>query len=128
MNTIKPLALLVVALLCASCQPPVRAESSASSKAPAKIVEVKPADLKGSKQLVNHDNLIPTQNRTQAMAVEATTGQLPAGENAMLAKQTAVKKRASTVHSNSRRHSVRRRSGLSHAEIRRGILEAARGH
>lgn len=120
------LTVSLVAAFCLSLQSPVRAESHASSKTSTKVVEAKSTgELKGSKQLVNNDNLIPTQNRTQAMAVESTTGHLPGNEDAILAKHNATVKHKAV--SKSRKHYVRTRRGMSHAEIRRGVLEAARG-
>jgi hypothetical protein len=78
-------------------------------------------ELKGSKKLLNNDNLIPTQNRTQAMAIEAETGRLPAGEDAIL-KNAAAKKSVARNGIRARGH----RSGMSQAAIRRGVLDAAR--
>jgi hypothetical protein len=126
MNTSLSVALMM-SVLCLSLQSPARAESHATSKATTtKVVETKNKDLKGSKQLVNNDNLIPTQNRTQAMAVESTTGHLPGNEDAMLAKKKSVTVKTKAA-SKSRKHYVRTRRGMSHAAIRRGVLEAARG-
>jgi len=125
MNISKSWALLPV-LLCLSLHTPVRAESHAVSKTSTQIKTTNSTELKGSKQLVNNDNLIPTQNRTQAMAVESTTGHLPAGEDAMLTKQNAAIKKSTKTKSQSRKHVVHTRRGMSHAAIRRGVLEAAR--
>lgn len=116
---------LSVAVLIVGLQAPVRAESHATTKSSTKVVQTKSSgELKGSKQLVNNDNLIPTQNRTQAMAVESTTGHLPDNEDAVLAKRNAAVKSKTVVKSRKHRS---RRSGMSHAEIRRGVLDAARG-
>ncbi len=117
------LTAISMAALIVTLQSPVLAESNATSKSSTKVVQTK--ELKGSKQLINNDNLIPTQNRTQAMAVEAETGHLPGDEDAMLAKRKSVVKKKTV--SKSRKHHVRSRSGMSHSEIRRGVLEAARG-
>ena len=47
--------------------------------------------LPESKVLLQNDNVLPTQNRTQAMALEAENGKLPAGEEDELKNRGLIK-------------------------------------
>jgi hypothetical protein len=130
MNVIKGClgTLLTVCALASTCAYAAdsQAVSQAGSEAPKKSVKTvssKNSYLKGTNQLLKNDNLIPTQNRTQAMAIEAQTGHLPGNEDAMLAgkRKPVVKK---PVRSDTRvRHRGR---SLSHWQIEKEILNAAR--
>jgi hypothetical protein len=48
--------------------------------------------LPQSTALVQHDDVLPTQNRTQAMALEAENGKLPQGEEAELKSRGLINK------------------------------------
>jgi hypothetical protein len=48
--------------------------------------------LPESSALVQHDDVLPTQNRTQAMALEAENGKLPQGEEDELKRRGLIKK------------------------------------
>jgi hypothetical protein len=48
--------------------------------------------LPESTALMQHDDVLPTQNRTQAMALEAENGKLPQGQEDELKRQGLIKK------------------------------------
>jgi hypothetical protein len=48
--------------------------------------------LPESTALMQHDDVLPTQNRTQAMALEAENGKLPQGQEDELKRRGLVKK------------------------------------
>ncbi len=69
-------------------QQPVRQNSNAShanSQAP------RASSLPESRALTQNDDLLPTQNRSQAMAIEAENGKLPSGEEEELKRRGVIK-------------------------------------
>ena len=48
--------------------------------------------LPESTALMQHDDVLPTQNRTQAMALEAENGKLPQGQEDELKRRGLIKK------------------------------------
>ncbi|MDZ4834387.1 MAG: hypothetical protein SGJ27_11475 [Candidatus Melainabacteria bacterium] len=107
------------------------AESGASSQATVKstvkttsTIQTNSTDREATNQPIKKDKLIRTQKRTPAMLIEVPNGSLPTGANATLTKQNASANKSSAVSVS--RHSVKRKRGMSHAAIRRGVLDAAR--
>jgi hypothetical protein len=81
-------ALIVIAILSAASVAqgdarPVRHQSSGQASA-------SQTHLPESTVLVQHDDVLPTQNRTQAMVLESENGHLPAGEESELKRRGFV--------------------------------------
>lgn len=96
------------------------------------LVKPKPP-LSETKQLTNNDNLIPTQNRTQAMRIEAESGHLPAQESQMLKPTKHVDPKTNSksafpkasTKKNGSGHVSHRGNSNRYAFMRRTILDAA---
>jgi hypothetical protein len=68
------------------------ARSGSRAVAPNNNVAGANKPLPESTALVQHDDVLPTQNRTQAMALEAENGKLPQGEEDELKRRGLIKK------------------------------------
>jgi len=95
------------------------------------------AQLRGTRKLVQDDSLIPTQNRTQAMRVEAATGHLPGREEESLQRSqspwregrqgsTGSWRGKSAIRKNSHRWAMRYWQPARLSHTRAEILKAAR--
>ncbi len=71
-------ALILVSV--ASANNIAKSDAHPALKHPSRGAAAASNQLPESKALVQNDNLVPTQNRTQAMALEAENGHLPAAQ------------------------------------------------
>jgi len=93
------------------------------------------AKLRATRALIENDNLIPTQNRTQAMRIEAATGHLPPEEEQILIQRGILPSRTKPSPGRKQGSSQRQLQSkhkaaphTNYAYMNRVIQEAARSH